>query len=435
MSEFAGEGVHNHEHAHSHGQRKLVGFDNFVRHNPMADKFHMEGFDHMEFYTSDATNTSRRFIWGLGMKLVAKSDMTTGNKDYCSFVLTSGTITFVLTAPYGAQCENTDSEMPHPAFNKAQAHQFIQDHGLFVRAVGIRVGDVNIAFSTAVANGAIPVLPPTVLTDRASGLTKTIAEVKHTGDVVLRFINGDFTGPFLPNYEAVSSPEIGYGLTTLDHAVTNVPNLFAQVDYTMGFTGFHEFGEFTAADVGTVDSGLNSMVLANNNQRVLLPVNEPTFGTKRKSQIQTYLEQNQGPGIQHIALKTNDIIATMREMRMRQHIGGFEFMPAPNATYYDRIPQRIGEGTLDDATLAAVRELGLLVDKDDQGTLIQVFTKPLGDRPTAFIEIIQRIGCDLDPVTKAKQEQLPGCGGFGKGNFGELFRSIEDFERSFDKKP
>ncbi len=119
---------------------------------------------------------------------------------------------------------------------------------------------------------------------------------------------------------------------------------------------------------------------------------------------------------------------------MRQHIGGFEFMPAPDAGYYERIPKRIGEGTLDDATLAAVRELGLLVDKDDQGTLIQVFTKPLGDRPTVFVEIIQRIGCDIDPVTKAKQEQLPGCGGFGKGNFGELFKSIEDFERSFDKK-
>lgn len=109
-------------------------------------------------------------------------------------------------------------------------------------------------------------------------------------------------------------------------------------------------------------------------------------------------------------------------------------MPSPDGGYYDRIPGRIGAGTLDDELLRQCRELGLLVDKDDQGVLIQVFTKPLGDRPTCFIEIIQRIGCDSDPVTKAKQEQTPGCGGFGKGNFGELFKSIEDFERSFDKK-
>ena len=150
-------------------------------------------------------------------------------------------------------------------------------------------------------------------------------------------------------------------------------------------------------------------MLANNNQKVLLPINEPTFGTRRKSQIQTYLEQNCGAGVQHIALKTDDIISTMREMKSRQYIGGFEFMPSPEAGYYDRIPGRIGAGTLDEELLRQCRELGLLVDKDDQGVLIQVFTKPLGDRPTCFIEIIQR------------RNYLA----FGEGNFGALFRSIE----------
>ena len=241
-------------------------------------------------------------------------------------------------------------------------------------------------------------------------------------------------GIFLPKYETVPAPDICYGLQCVDHAVSNVPNLFAAVDYLAGFTGFHEFSEFTAEDVGTVDSGLNSMVLANNNQRVLLPVNEPTFGTKRKSQIQTYLEMNCGAGIQHIALKTDDILKTMKEMRDRSFIGGMEFMPSPDEGYYKRTPERIGADTLSADYIEECRKLGLLIDKDDQGVLVQVFTKPLGDRPTVFIEIIQRIGCDRDPVTKAKIEQAPGCGGFGKGNFTELFKSIEDFERTFDKK-
>jgi 4-hydroxyphenylpyruvate dioxygenase len=415
------------------GRRELVGFDNFVRHNPMSDKFNVEKFHHLEFYTSDATNTARRFIWGLGMKQVGKSDLTTGNKDYTSFVLQSNDIVFVMTAPFSTKCDNSGSDIPCPNFDRVLAQNFISDHGLAVKAVGIKVADSISAFHTSCANGAIPVLEPTELPDKKSGQICIIAEVKLFGDVVLRFISGDFSGPFLPKYEETPSPEIGYGLRYIDHCVHNVPNLFEAVDYLSGFSGFHEFSEFTAADVGTVDSGLNSMVLASNNERVLLPVNEPTFGTKRKSQIQTYLEMNCGPGLQHIALKTDDIIATMKEMRSRSYIGGFEFMPRPEEGYYDRIPKRIGEGTLSNELLEQVKELGLLVDKDDQGILIQVFTKPLGDRPTIFIEIIQRIGCDVDPITKAKMEQAPGCGGFGKGNFSELFKSIEDFERSFDK--
>lgn len=143
---------------------------------------------------------------------------------------------------------------------------------------------------------------------------------------------------------------------------------------------------------------------------------------------------NCGSGIQHIALKTDNILETMKEMRQRSYIGGMEFMPQPDHGYYERTPARIGKDSLPQDYIDECEKLGLLIDKDDQGILVQVFTKPLGDRPTVFIEIIQRIGCDIDPVTKAKVEQAPGCGGFGKGNFAELFKSIEDFERSFDKK-
>lgn len=184
-----------------------------------------------------------------------------------------------------------------------------------------------------------------------------------------------------------------YGLQRLDHAVGNTDNLLEAVNYIAGFTGFHEFAEFTAADVGTVDSGLNSMVLANNNEYVLLPVNEPTFGTKRyvwlsgvhrvctrvaprmgapslithhsKSQIQTYLEQNEGPGLQHLALKTDDIVTTMREMRQRSACGGFEFMPRASDEYYRKLPDKIGDA-LTPQQYEEIEQLGILADKDDQ---------------------------------------------------------------------
>ena len=183
-----------------------------------------------------------------------------------------------------------------------------------------------------------------------------------------------------------------YGIRRIDHIVGNVPNLIEAVNYVARATGFHQFAEFTAADVGTVDSGLNSMVMANANEMILLPINEPTFGTKRKSQIQTYLEQNEGAGVQHIAVKTDDIFATMREMRQRKHLGGFDFMPQPSEGYYQRLPQKIGDA-LTAEEYALCKELGILVDRDDQGVLLQIFTRPVGDRPTVFFEIIQRIGC------------------------------------------
>merc|ERR1712093_913843 len=159
--------------------------------------------------------------------------------------------------------------------------------------------------------------------------------------------------------------------------------------------------------------GLNSMVMASNNEMVLLPFNEPTFGTKRKSQIQTYLEQNDGEGLQHLALKTDDI---------------FDTMPPASPAYYKNLPDKIGDALTPDQ-YKELEELGLLADKDDQGVLLQIFTKPCSDRPTFFIEIIQRIGC-MTKNQKGEEEQTGGCGGFGKGNFSELFKSIEDYEKT-----
>lgn len=278
----------------------------------------------------------------------------------------------------------------------------------------IRVKDAEVAYNVSTANGALGVLPPKTLVDRYTKKTAVISEIRLFGDTVIRWLSGDYDGPALPNYEPVQqNVDLSLGLERIDHIVSNVPKLFEAVDYLMAATGFHEFSEFTAEDVGTLDSGLNSMVLANNSEFILMPVNEPTFGTPRKSQIQTYLEHNSGPGVQHIAIKTNDIFLTMREMKRRGINGGFDFMPAPKHDYYERIPDRIGKDTLSADELKELEALGLLADKDDQGVLLQVFTQPIGDRSTCFIEIIQRIGCDRTDNGE-KKEQTAGCGGFGK---------------------
>jgi 4-hydroxyphenylpyruvate dioxygenase len=241
-------------------ERKLVGFENFVRHNPKSDRFEILKFDHLEFWCQDATNFSRRFTWGLGMREVANSNLSTGNKHYALSVLQSQNITFAFTAPYLNPNDHEGSRFPHPVYDQEQAHQFIKVHGLAVRAIGIRVSDATAAYEQCVANGGFGVLAPVTLVDEATGTDLTISEVRSVDDTVFRWISGSYIGPFLPNCNLVASPDINYGLDRIDHIVTNVPVLFDVVDHLMGVIGLHEFAEFTAADVGTLNSGLNSMV-------------------------------------------------------------------------------------------------------------------------------------------------------------------------------
>ena len=440
-------------------RHKLVGHKHFKRHNPMTDRFPLHRFHHVEFWCGDATNTSSRFAVGLGMQQVAKSDLSTGNKSYASYALKSNDLIFVFSAPSYVQADAAAdpaaraATQPHPAHDPEAMRAFCAKHGMAVRAVGVVVDDAAEAYEKSVANGGRGVLPPVRLTADGAVASDSadadrpatvISEVELYGDVVLRYVSrhGGDDSAYLPKYVPTPVEDgrepLCYGLQRLDHAVGNVHDLLEAVDYISGFTGMHEFAEFTAEDVGTVDSGLNSMVLANNSEFILLPVNEPTFGTKRKSQIQTYLEQNGGPGLQHLALKTDDIFATVREMRRHGGgRGGFEFQKPASADYYAKLPERVGADALTKEQFEMVQELGLLVDKDDQGVLVQIFTKPLGDRPTVFIEIIQRIGCMRevkDPIAegKTKVEQAAGCGGFGKGNFSELFKSIENYERTLE---
>ncbi|XVF71219.1 hypothetical protein PTKIN_Ptkin12aG0018500 [Pterospermum kingtungense] len=418
---------------------KLVGFSDFVRSNPKSDRFTVKRFHHLEFWCTDATNAARRFSWGLGMRFVAKSDLSTGNLTHASYLLNSGDLNFLFTAPYSPSLALSQNLSPQstasiPTFDHSACHSFCSSHGLAVRAIAIEVEDAEAAFSTSVSHGALPSSPPISL-----GQNATLSEVKLYGDVVLRYIsfnnNTDNDLFFLPGFEKIednASYPLDYGIRRLDHAVGNVPELGPAVSYVKAFTGFHEFAEFTAEDVGTSESGLNSVVLANNDEMVLLPMNEPVFGTKRKSQIQTYLEHNEGAGVQHLALVSEDIFKTLREMRQRSLVGGFEFMPSPPPTYYKNLKNRAGD-VLSDEQIKECEELGILVDRDDQGTLLQIFTKPVGDRPTIFIEIIQRIGCMLKDE-QGKEYQKGGCGGFGKGNFSELFKSIEEYEKTLEAK-
>lgn len=415
----------------SEARPALVGFDNFVRHNPRSDRFRVLGLDHLEFYCADATTTASRFMHGLDLRL--ESRLASSSTAH-SVSVANGGLRFVFTAPVGPAAGTAAPGLEPIGFDHQGAADFVHRHGVAVRAVCLHVEDAAAAFEACVSNGGTAVSPPAPVPSVEGGARCTFAEVELYGDVVLRLLSsGGEEGrqvARLPGHTSLgeeSGPMPSQGFVRVDHVVGNVPELVGPWERIAAMTGFHQFAEFTAEDVGTVDSGLNSIVLASNDETVLLPLNEPTYGTRRKSQIQTYLELNNGPGVQHIALLTTDILGTVREMRKRTPSGGFAFMPRPSAEYYQSLPDRLSRDglgleplTLD--TLREAEELGILVDRDDQGVLLQIFTAPVCDRATLFLEIIQRIGCE-----EGGGEQRGGCGGFGKGNFAELFKRVEEF--------
>ncbi|URE22499.1 4-hydroxyphenylpyruvate dioxygenase [Musa troglodytarum] len=424
---------------------KLVGFTRFVRTNPRSDRFPVLRFHHVEFWAADATNSAGRFSFGLGMPLAARSDLSTGNPFFASYLLRSASLRFLFSAPYGGPAAadaaaNSATPSPIPSFDADRARRFSVDHGLAVRAIAVEVADAAEAFRISVAHGARPSFPPADL-----GQGFALAEVELYGDVVLRYVSRPKTPPFpseahrtpvklpafLPGFEDVDESETSsftYGIRRLDHAVGNVPELAPAVRYIAGFTGFHEFAEFTADDVGTAESGLNSVVLANNEETVLVPLNEPVHGTKRRSQIQTYLDHNGGAGVQHLALASDDVLKTLREMRARTGMGGFDFMPPPPPNYY--------QGCVGEPATCSPRSRSRSVRNWAfwwTGMIKAATNLHQAGRPTIFIEIIQRIGCMVKDK-EGKEYQKGGCGGFGKGNFSELFKSIEDYEKSLEAK-
>ncbi|KAG8387150.1 hypothetical protein BUALT_Bualt03G0223300 [Buddleja alternifolia] len=419
------------EPAAAYAEFKLVGCKNFIRTNPKSDHFPMHCFHHVEFWCGDATNTTNRFSWALGIPLVAKSDLSTGNSSHASYLLHSGNLNLLFSASYSPSM-SIPSSASIPSFSFSDHRSFTSSHGLSVRAIAIHVDS---AFSASVSRGAKPIFPPILLSDNKTA----IAEVHLFGDVVLRFVSYPPSESFLAGLEPVNTnetsyEELDYGIRRLDHAVGSVPELGPVLNYLRYFTGFHEFAEFTAEDIGTTDSGFNSVALANNDENALFVLIEPVYGTKRKSQIQTYLEHNEGAGVQHLALVSEDIFRTLREMKKRGGIGGFEFMPSPPPTYYKNLKNRAGD-VLSDEQIEECEKFGILVDRDDQGTLLQIFTKPLRtiQEPTIFIEIIQRIGC-MNKDENGEIYQKGGCGGFGKGNVTELFRSVEEYGKLLEAK-
>lgn len=353
-----------------------------------TDILTVEDFDSVEFWVGNAYQAAYYYQHAFGFQPVAWSTLKTGNRQFASYVMQQGDAKIVLSAPYSPSSEMAAHHMTH---------------GDGVKVVGLTVRDVEVAWENALERGAKGLTPPTEMKDDYGSVR--VATISTYGDVVHRFIERDgYDGLFLPGYQEykppVDAPE--RGVTRIDHIVGNVN--WHQMDPTVQFYhnvfGFDTFIEFSENDIATQYSALKSKVVRNYNNKVKMPINEPAKGRKM-SQIEEYINYYHGAGVQHIALSTDNIVETVKSMRER----GVEFIRVPQ-TYYDDLLDRVGEIEEDIEVLA---QHGVLVDKDDKGYLLQLFTRPIQDRPTFFFEIIQRKGSE----------------GFGKGNFKALFEAIE----------
>lgn len=348
----------------------------------------LNGTDHIEFYVGNAKQSAYYYQTAWGYKLVAYSGPETGVRDRASYVLQQNKVRLVLTTSL-----QPDSEI-------TQHHA---KHGDGVKFLSIWVDDATQSFEETVKRGAKPYMEPTRFEDEHGWVV--ISAIHTYGDTIHKFVERThYNGPFLPGFKPVANAldVVPVGLKYVDHCVGNVElgAMNQWVKYYEDVMGFKLLITFDDADISTEYSALMSKVVSNGNGYIKFPINEPAEGRK-KSQIEEYLDFYHGAGVQHIAIETDDIIATVGELRRR----GIEFLYVPE-TYYDDIPQRVGQI---DEDLEALKKLNILIDRDEDGYLLQIFTKPVEDRPTLFYEIIQRRG--------AKS--------FGKGNFKALFESIE----------
>jgi 4-hydroxyphenylpyruvate dioxygenase len=353
-----------------------------------TDEMPLLGIDHVELYVGNATQAAYWFTHALGFRRSAYAGLETGVRDRSSHVLEQGRIRFVLTAPL---------------LGTSEIARHVAAHGDGVRVIALSVPDAEHAYRYAVQHGARGVREPWEESDGDGSVR--MATIATYGETLHTFVERDgYAGAFLPGYTAAEGEADGDAglLVGIDHVVGNVElgRLDEWVGYYERVFGMTEMLHFTDRDISTEYSALMSKVMADGKGRVKFPINEPAEG-KRKSQIEEYLEYYGGPGAQHIALATTDIVATVKELRER----GVRFLVTPES-YYEELPGRIGEI---DENIGDLRELGILADRDDEGYLLQIFTQTIGDRPTVFLEVIER----------------HGARGFGEGNFKALFEAIE----------
>jgi 4-hydroxyphenylpyruvate dioxygenase len=356
---------------------------------PENDRMPVHGIDHVEFYVGNAAQAAFYFTHAFGFTETAYCGLETGRRDRRSHVVEQGRIRIVLTGTL----QGGDEIAEHHA-----------RHGDGVHKIALSVPDAAAAYEHAVGHGARGVQTPRWVEDEEGRVQ--LASVETYGDTLHLFVQrDDYRGAFLPGYErrgaAPRDPD-SMLLMAIDHIVGNVElgHMNEWVAYYERVFGMTEMIHFSDEAISTEYSALMSKVVTDGTGRIKFPINEPAEG-KRKSQIDEYIEYYNGAGAQHIAMATRDIVACVAALRDR----GVEFLDIPEE-YYDEVPTRIGEIKED---IEDLRRLGILVDRDDEGYLLQIFTKPIGDRPTVFFEIIER----------------HGARGFGEGNFKALFEAIE----------
>jgi 4-hydroxyphenylpyruvate dioxygenase len=352
----------------------------------LQDNFPIRKVDHIRHYVGNARQSAYFYRSVFGFDITAFHGLETGQKHEVDWLLEQNDVKLLFTAPV---------RPGHPIA------ETLAIHGDFVQDIAFEVDDVDWSFNEAVRRGAKPAREPFTLKDDNGEVR--IASIHIYGDTIHTFLNRDkFTGHFLPGFRERFEAGEGIGIQEIDHCVGNVElgQMNVWVKWYEDILGFKNIISFDDNDISTEFTSLMSKVMASGNGRVKFPINEPAPG-KKKSQIDEYLEFFGGPGVQHVALRTDDIVDTVQKLKAK----GMEFLRVPK-TYYDMLPGRVGEI---DEDIAVLSELGILVDRDDEGYLLQIFTKPITDRPTLFYEIINR----------------KGATSFGKGNFKALFESIE----------
>jgi 4-hydroxyphenylpyruvate dioxygenase len=363
---------------------------NAVLTNPQAttDFLPLNGTDFVELYVSNAKQAAHYFQTAFGFQPLAFAGLETGLRDRESYVLVQDKIRLVLTAPL---------------FKDSEIGRHIDRHGDGVKVVAIWVDDATKSFEETTQRGAKACLQPETLSDEHGTVVRS--GIHTYGDTIHLFIERkNYTGVFMPGFKPWTpkyQPPV-VGLKYIDHMVGNVGwnEMNTWVNFYAEVMGFSQLVSFDDKDISTDYTALMSKVMSNGNGRIKFPINEPAEG-KKKSQVEEYLDFYDGPGVQHIAVATDNIIETVTALQSR----GVEFLRVP-ATYYETVLDRVGQI---DEDLALLSELGILIDRDDEGYLLQIFTKPIVSRPTLFFEIIQR----------------KGAKSFGKGNFQALFEAIE----------